>query len=94
MLSAREMIQITGSRDMIRIQRDLEYLSEIGLLTTSARTESFTPIEGTEIAPTSLGLKLFARCSGHRGATQEFYGVTRSSLLRDSPSLIPDETAH
>lgn len=92
-LSAREMIQITGSRDMIRIQRDLEYLSEIGLLTTSVRTESFTPIEGSELTPTSLGLQLFARCSGHRGATQEFYGVAGSSLLKNPQLLVPDDTA-
>lgn len=77
-LSARQMSDITGSRDLIRIQRDLEYLSDLGLLSTRSQSTSFTPIEGTEIAPTSLGLQLFARCSGHRGAAQEFYGVSAS----------------
>ncbi len=91
-LSAREMTQITGSRDLIRIQRDLEYLSDVGLLTTTVRNQSFSPIEGTEMAPTGLGLQLYARCSGHRGAAQEFYGV-QSSHLPGEPRLVPDETA-
>jgi hypothetical protein len=78
-LTAREMMQITGCRDLIRIHRDLEYLSDLGLLKTIVKTQSFSPIEGTELAPTGLGLQLFARCNGHRGATQEFYGVAGSS---------------
>jgi PilZ domain-containing protein len=81
-LTARDMTQITGSRDMIRIHRDLEYLSELGLLSTNVQTQSFSPIETIDVAPTSLGLQLFARCSGHRGAAQEFYGVSRSRLPR------------
>jgi hypothetical protein len=79
-LSAKQMSEITGSRDLIRIQRDLEYLSDLGLLTANRQSTSFTPIEGTQIAPTSLGLQLYARCSGHRGAAQEFYGVSTSQL--------------
>ncbi len=93
-LSARDMTHITGSRDLIRIHRDLEYLSDLGLLTTNVKSQSFSPIETTNIAPTSLGLQLFARCSGHRGAAQEFYGVSRSELPRipGEPELVvPDE---
>lgn len=93
-LSARDMTQISGSRDLIRIQRDLEYLSDVGLLTTSVRAQAFTPIEGTEIAPTSLGLQLYARCSGHRGAAQEFYGVHGSSLSSGAELTVPDTTTH
>lgn len=81
-LSGKQMSEITGSRDLIRIQRDLEYLSDLGLLSTNSHTRAFTPVDGTEIAPTSLGLQLFARCSGHRGAAQEFYGVPAISMAR------------
>jgi hypothetical protein len=83
-LSAKQMSEITGSRDLIRIQRDLEYLSDLGLLTANKQSTSFTPIEGTQIAPTSLGLQLYARCSGYRGETQEFYGVSASGLPASS----------
>jgi hypothetical protein len=29
----------------------------------------------TTVAPTSLGLELYARCNGYRGNAQGFYGV-------------------
>jgi len=93
-LSSKQMTEITGSRDLIRIQRDLEYLSDLGLLTTNSQSRSFAPIEGTELAPTSLGLQLFARCSGHRGAAQDFYGVSGSHMRRlpGEPELLtPDK---
>lgn len=93
-LSARDMMQITGCRDLNRIHRDLEYLSELGLLKTVVKNQSFSPIEGTEIAPTSLGLQLFARSNGHRGATQEFYGVpgrTLSDRARSAEVLVPTD---
>jgi PilZ domain-containing protein len=94
-LTARDMTQITGSRDLIRIHRELEYLSDLGLLTTDVRAQSFSPIETTEIAPTSMGLQLFARCSGYRGAAQEFYGVSRSRLSRipEEPELVSRDEA-
>jgi hypothetical protein len=90
-LTGKQMSEITGSRDLIRIQRDLEYLTDLGLLTTSSQTRAFTPVDGTEIAPTSLGLQLFARCSGHRGAAQEFYGVHGVTPLRTTsePEALP-----
>jgi PilZ domain len=78
--AAQEMIQVAGTRDLIRIYRDLEYLVDLGLLTTSGKSSSFSPLEGIEVAPTSLGLQLFARCHGHRGATEDFYGVPNAPL--------------
>ncbi|MGB6192598.1 MAG: PilZ domain-containing protein [Terracidiphilus sp.] len=85
-LSAHEMMQITGTRDMIRIYRDLEYLVDLGLLTTSVKSPSFSPIEGTELMPTSLGLQLFARCHGHRGAAEDYYGVPNGAISEIEPS--------
>ncbi len=79
-LTAQEMMHITGTRDMIRIHRDLEYLVDLGLVTMSVKNASFSPLEGIELAPTSLGLQLFARCHGHRGATEDFYGVPNAPL--------------
>lgn len=74
-LTAGEMTRVAGTRDLNRIHRDLEHLAELGLVTVTVRTASFAPIEGTDIAPTSIGLELYARCNGHRGRAQEFYGV-------------------
>lgn len=91
-LSAQEMMQITGTRDMIRIHRDLEYLVDLGLVTTAAKTASFSPLDGTQITPTSLGLQLFARCHGHRGAAEDFYGVPNGALAdADASSIASSE---
>jgi PilZ domain len=91
-LTARDMLRITGSRDLIRVHRDLEYLSDVGLLTSVVKTQSFSPIEGTEIAPTNLGMQLFARCSGYRAATHEFYGDPPSPLSNGTAK--PELLAH
>jgi hypothetical protein len=93
-LTAAEMTQITGSRDLIRIHRDLEHLSDLGLLTITVRSMSFSPIEGTDVAPTSKALDLFARCNGHRGSTQEFYGVPANAsrnLAAESRVLVSND---
>jgi hypothetical protein len=90
-LSASEMMQITGTRDLIRIHRDLEYLVDLGLLTTSVKSASFSPLEGTALTPTSLGLQLFARCHGHRGATEDFYGVPVPIGDVEPPTVIRPE---
>jgi hypothetical protein len=44
------------------------------------------------LAPTSLGLQLFARCHGHRGATEDFYGVPNLPDLANEVSR-SDESA-
>lgn len=93
-LTAQEMQRITGSRDLIRAHRDLEHLADLGLLTLTVRSSSFSPLEGTDVAPTSLGLQLYARCNGHRGAAQEFYGVAPSNAGLDghrAPVLVIGE---
>lgn len=72
-LSAHELMQITGSRDLIRIHRDLEHLADLGLLTVTVRSVSFAPMQGTDIAATNLGLQCYARCNGYREALASFY---------------------
>jgi len=73
--TADEIMRITGSRDLIRIERDLEHLSDLGLLEKKVKSKFFTPIDDAKITPTSLGLQLYARCSGYRGEAQDFYQV-------------------
>ncbi len=73
--TANEMIKITGSHDLVRIDRDIEHLSDLGLLARRVRSSFFSPIDDTSITPTSLGLELYARCNGHRGTPQDFYNL-------------------
>lgn len=74
--SAEEIIQIAESRDFLRIDRDLEHLAGLGLLAKREESRSFSLIHDADITPTNLGLQLYARCHGHRGALQPFYGLS------------------
>lgn len=74
-LSAHELMQVTGSRDLIRIHRDLELLADLGLLAVTVRAVSFAPMQGTDIAATNLGLQFYVRCNGHRDTLSSFYRI-------------------
>ncbi|HEY6489667.1 MAG: PilZ domain-containing protein [Terracidiphilus sp.] len=57
-----------------QIERDLEILSEIGLVRKGfddSRTLLMSDM--IELAPTDLALELHCRCHGHRGNPEEFY---------------------
>ncbi len=71
--TTEEIMKITGSRDLIRIERDLAHLTELGLLEERVKSRFFVAVDEASITPTSLGLQLYARCKGHRGASQDFY---------------------
>jgi hypothetical protein len=74
--STQELMRVTGSRDSLRVDRDIEHLADLGLLERREKSAFFSAVEDAKIAPTSLGLLLYARCNGFRGTPQEFYGVT------------------
>jgi hypothetical protein len=80
--SMQELMRFTGLRDVIRIDRDIEFLSDLGLFMRRVKT-SFFSAEDAKIAPTALGLLLYTRCNGFRGTPQDFYGVT----LTESPAM-------
>ncbi|HEU5350731.1 MAG TPA: PilZ domain-containing protein [Terracidiphilus sp.] len=80
--TTQELMRFTGLRDVIRIDRDIEFLSDLGLFMRRVKTSFFTA-EDAKIAPTTLGLLLYARCNGFRGTPQDFYGVT----LTDSHAM-------
>ncbi len=76
-----EIVKITDAHQILRIERDLEHLAHLGLTERTIRPPSFLPLEEANITPTTLGLELYARCSGHRGAPQEFYGVVAPDAI-------------
>jgi len=70
-----ELTLTTGSRGR-QIERDLERLSELGLI--EKRAPDFSTLLNSDeifITPTCLGLQLFAHCNGQRGSLQEFYDL-------------------
>jgi len=70
-----DLMLTTGSRGL-QIERDLERLSELGLI---EKRDSNSPMllarDEVHVTPSSLGLQLFARCKGHRGSQQDFYSA-------------------
>lgn len=57
-----------------QIERDLEILSEIGLVRKGFDdSRALLMTDTIELAPTPLALDLYCRCHGHRGKPEEFY---------------------
>lgn len=71
--SADEIMKISGSRDLIRIERDILHLSELGLIESRSKSSTLCLINEANVTPTDLGLELYARSHGHRGALEDFY---------------------
>lgn len=68
-----EIALTTGSRGR-QTERDLERLSELGLIVKSASDSlSLLPSDEIYITPSALALELFARCNGHRRFLRKFY---------------------
>ncbi|MFZ0745184.1 MAG: hypothetical protein WAM85_12315 [Terracidiphilus sp.] len=82
--TTQEIMKITGSRDVLRIERDLEYLTDLGLLEKRVKSSFFVAADEASITPTTLGLQLYARCRGNRGKEQDFY---RGEFAAEVPVL-------
>ncbi|MGA9586330.1 MAG: hypothetical protein WBQ95_13430, partial [Terracidiphilus sp.] len=72
---AADLIKFSGSHDLIKLDRELNYMAEVGVIAQREKSAFFQQMTDTTVAPTGLGLELYARCNGHRGTTQGFYGV-------------------
>jgi hypothetical protein len=75
MRTADEMIHLTGTKDLSKIDRNILQLSILGLLEPREKAKYFSFAQTANLTPTALGLELYARCQGHRGAPFEFYAT-------------------
>ena len=73
MCSAEDLMQIAGAHDLMKIDRNIFQLANLGLLEPRAKSKYFTFDHDANLTPTALGLELFARCQGHRGAPHDYY---------------------
>jgi len=71
----KEIRQIAGVQSLAQIERDVFHLANLGLLEQSVRSRSLLPPDEINVTPSSLGLRLYALCHGHRGLLQDFYGL-------------------
>lgn len=72
---AADLMKYSGSHDLIKLDRELNYMAEVGVIGSREQSAFFQQMTDTTVAPTPMGLELYARCNGHRGNTQGFYGV-------------------
>ena len=75
---AADLMKYSGSGDLIKLDRELNYMTDIGVIAPREKSAFFQQMTDTTIKPTTLGLQLYARCNGHRGTAQNFYGVAVS----------------
>jgi hypothetical protein len=59
----------------MKIDRNIFQLSLLGLLEPRVKSKYFNFEQEANLTPTALGLELFARCQGHRGAPHDYYSA-------------------
>jgi hypothetical protein len=69
----------------MKIDRNIFQLANLGLLEPRFKPKYFSFEQDANLTPTALGLELFARCQGHRGAPHEYYAAI------DPPAAPPTE---
>jgi len=76
--SAQDLIQIAGAHDLMKIDRNIFQLANLGLLEPRVKSKYFNFEQEANLTPTALGLELFARCQGHRGAPHDYYATHKA----------------
>lgn len=61
-----EMVKMSGSTNLIKIQKTVAELANLGLLEMTVRSSFISYTESARTTPTQLGMEMFARCQGHR----------------------------
>jgi hypothetical protein len=86
--TAQELIDIAGAHDLMKIDRNIFQLANLGLLEPRIKSKYFNFEQDANLTPTALGLELFARCQGHRGAPHDYY-VAQGASPASAQSLQP-----
>lgn len=73
--TSEQLIQIAGAHDLMKIDRNIFQLSLLGLFEPRVKPKYFSYGGDANLSPTALGLELFARCQGYRGAPHEYYAA-------------------
>ena len=72
----REAIEISGVSDLHRLDREIDHLRALGLLTINAGFPVMRPDKIADVTPSTLGLQMFARCCGSRQSPEAFFGLS------------------
>ena len=72
-----ELVSIAGIDDVNRLDRELDHLRTLGLLSIGIFNNPQGPMIG-DLAPTSLGLQMYVRCQGYTGPPGNYFGLTKA----------------
>lgn len=90
----QDLMEIAGAHDLMKIDRNIFQLANLGLLEPRLKSKYFNFEQDANLTPTALGLELFARCQGHRGAPQDYYAAKDapppSTESPEPPSALAD----
>jgi hypothetical protein len=82
--SAAKLVQIADTHDRVHIERDIQHLTELGLIEKSVKWRFFSLLDQAVITPTAISLELYARCHGHRRAVGEFFAECAATEAIDA----------
>jgi hypothetical protein len=71
----QDLMQIAGAHDLMKIDRNIFQLANLGLLEPRVKSKYFNFEQDANLTPTPLGLELFARGQGHRGLPSDYYAA-------------------
>ena len=71
--SSATLVQIADTHDRVHIERDIQHLTELGLIEKSVKWKFFSLLDHAVLTPTQLSLELYARCHGHGGGVGKFF---------------------
>ncbi len=74
--TAAQLEEIADAHDLLRVDRNLTQLSDLGLINERVKSKYFTQKDDANVTPTTLGLEMYARCHGFIGPVLAFYGMT------------------
>ncbi len=77
--SEEELKKITSAKTVRAMDVGISTLYKLGLLRSSREMADFQPMEGIDLMPTALGLRLYARCTGRLEIPEARSGGTSAS---------------
>lgn len=82
--AADQLKRVTGVGDLVRVEREIDYLADLGMMKKRPRTTYFGEEESLTLAPTPLGMDFHLRSRGQREFIPEMFkvapAVAQSSL--------------
>jgi hypothetical protein len=70
--------EIADAHDLLRVDRNLTQLFDLGLIEKREKSKYFTQTDEANVTPTPMGLEMYARCHGFLGPVADFYGLKPS----------------